>query len=40
MQELPNIMPKSIAAFTKMKKANSLNYQKIVKAAQEIGIEL
>lgn len=40
MQEIPTIMPKSIAAFTKMKKANSLNYQKIVKAAQEIGIEL
>ena len=40
MQKIPEVMPKSVAGFTKMKRANSINYQKIVKAAHDIGIEI
>ncbi len=40
MQIIPDVMPKSVAGFTKMKRANSINYQKIVKAAHDIGIEI
>ena len=40
MQKIPEVMPKSVAGFTKMKRANSANYQKIVKAAHDIGIEI
>lgn len=40
MQKIPEVMPKSVAGFTKMKRANSANYQKIVNAAHDIGIEI
>lgn len=40
MQKIPEVMPKSVAGFTKMKRANSINYQKIIKAAHDIGIEI
>lgn len=40
MQKIPEVMPKSVTGFTKMKRANSINYQKIVKAAHDIGIEI
>lgn len=40
MQIIPEVMPKSVTGFTKMKRANSANYQKIVKAAHDVGIEI
>lgn len=40
MQRIPEVMPKSVAGFTKMKRANSANYQKIVNAAHDVGIEI
>lgn len=40
MQIIPDVMPKSVAGFTKMKRTNSVNYQKIVKAAHDTGIEI
>lgn len=39
-EKIPDIMPKSLSGFTRMKNANSKNYQAIVQAAQEIGIDL
>ena len=40
MQKIPEVMPKSVAGFTKMKRTNSANYQKIVKAAHDAGIDI
>ena len=40
MQKIPDVMPKSVAGFTKMRRTNSVNYQKIVQAAHDIGIEI
>lgn len=39
-EKIPDIMPKSLSGFTRMKNINSKNYQAIVQAAQEIGIEI
>lgn len=39
-EKLPDAMPKSLSGFTKMKNANSKNYQEIVRMAREIGINI
>lgn len=36
-QNLPNIAPKSLSGYTRMKSSKSANYQKIVSAAKEAG---
>lgn len=39
-EKMPDKMPKSLSGFTRMKNANSKNYQTIVQAAKEIGIDI
>lgn len=39
-QNLPNIAPKSLSGYTRMKKSKSVNYQKIVSAAKDAGFQI
>lgn len=39
-ENLPNICPKSLSGYSRMKNANTENYQKLVKAAAELGKKL
>lgn len=39
-KNLPDLCPKSLSGYTRMKNANSKNYQKIVEAARQLGKEL
>lgn len=39
-QNLPNLAPKSLSGYTRMKNSKSTNYQKIVSAANEAGYQI